>query len=125
MQPLTAPDRFIKSALRVTEPVVVGMNDVGIAPSSICGAAKASSVPIAELLADVVKTKGAKLRFVNVPLADIVKVSLQRKTFVPHRSTLRIRFTMLAFADTSPLLNEPLTLNPEPILPEAAPVITA
>ncbi len=78
MHPLTAPDRVITSALRVIAAEVVGMNDVGIEPSSICGAAKPIVVPTAELLNDVTLTRGATKKLVKVPLAVIVKVSEQR-----------------------------------------------
>jgi hypothetical protein len=78
MHPLTAPDRVTTSALRVTEPVVVGMNVVGTAPSSICGAAKAIVVPLAEFVSDVTETVGPIDKVVSVPLAVIVKVSEQR-----------------------------------------------
>jgi hypothetical protein len=78
MHPLTAPDRLILSALRVTAAVVVGMNDVGIAPSSICGAAKAIVVPLAEFVSDVTETVGPIDKVVSVPFAVIVKVSEQR-----------------------------------------------
>ena len=81
-------------------------------------------MPTAELLIEVVLTNGAKWKFVSVPLADIVKVSEQRNTSVPHRSTLRIRFVNEALSFIEPLLNEPLTLKLAPMSPEAAPVVT-
>ena len=78
MHPLTAPDRVITSALRVALAVVVGMNDVGNAPSSICGAAKAIVLPELVIAGLLTAPRGPMSIRSTVPLAVSVKVSEQR-----------------------------------------------
>ena len=125
MEPLTAPVTDTKSPPRLPVPAVVGMKLVGTEPSSICGAAKPSSVPTAELVKLVTLTVGPSRNTVKTFVAVIVKVSEHRNTSDPNLSTLRIRFVIGEVAISEPLLNEPLTSNPLPNAVDVAPLVFA